>query len=200
MRKKHPKLILNRVQNRTFQALISYVHAACWAGRVVAHQAPCRGLPPVVSQPVSGHVTGDSLCDTRPCHRPLPITIQNFYRDPSPCCTHIAPRVTRSAASVVAPSVVSWRIAVSYRGALMRRIAALVRCIMTQSRPPQPRYNFFSIATQGPPSSRYKLCITASLPGQAAHALCVVSQASSRRVVCTTGSIMAMPGRVAPPS
>ena len=30
--------------------------AGRWAGRVVAHQEPCRGLPPFASQPVPGRV------------------------------------------------------------------------------------------------------------------------------------------------
>ena len=126
-------------------------HCACW--RAVSHRC-------VVTQ---GRVA--SLCrDTRPCRRPLPVTIQNLYLNPSPCHACTAPSVARAATRVAALRAVSqpWR-------AVSRPKVA----------PPQARYNLFCIATQGPPNSRYKLCITASSPGQAECALRVVSQASS---------------------
>ena len=84
----------------------------------------------------------------------------------------------------------------SYRGALLRCIATLARCIKTQSHPPQPRYNSFYILNQGLPTSRYKLCIAASSLGQAMRR--VVGHLD--RVTRTVGCIVAVPGRVAPSS
>ena len=108
--------------------------AVSWHTRrhVVAHQAPCRGLPssyrslcPAVSWPCRRRVAAHmralvrrvvALCrDTRPCRRPLPVTIQNLYHDPSPCLTRTTRRVARAAARVAAPSAVSWCIATLYR-------------------------------------------------------------------------------------
>ena len=58
---------------------------------------------------------------------------------------------------------------------------------------------FFSIATQGPLSSRYKLCIAASSLVQAACAARRVAGLLGC-VARTIDRIVAVPGRVAPPS
>ena len=106
-------------------------YCACaqpYRGRVVAH-----------GQRVVG------LCrDTKSCRRPLPITIQNLYRNPSPCYMCSAHRVARAAVRVTAPNAVSWRIAAPYRspGALYR----------DPKSPPQPRYNF--LYRNSPPSGQ----------------------------------------------
>ena len=158
------------------------LRARCALGR------PCRGAPGAVlwpslgriaacARPCRGHVAGVSLraralChDTRPCCMPLPVTIQNLYRDPRPCRACSARHVTRAATRVVAPNAVSWRITASYRcpGALYH----------DPKSPSSATIQFFCIATQGPPSARYKLGIATSSPGHVAHALRVVSQASS---------------------
>ena len=102
--------------------------AARWAGRVV-----------VVSQACScAHSHADTgvaeLChDTRPCHRPLPVMIQNLYHDPSTYRERTACRVTCAASYFAAPSTVSWRIATPYRspGALYRDLGAVQLTIQT---------------------------------------------------------------------
>ena len=98
----------------------------------MAHQASCRGLPPVVLQPVPGRVVAVSqvchfvhACACVSCRRTvlrhkavsqaLPVTIQNLYRDPSPCRMCTARCVARTAARVAAPNAVSWHIAAPYR-------------------------------------------------------------------------------------
>ena len=101
-------------------------HRPC---RALCH-ALCRSAPArAATRRIAGLLgcSAASYRNTTPCHRPLPVTIQNLYRDPSPCRAHIARRVARSAARVTAPA--------PYRGSLLRRIATLAGCITTQSRP-----------------------------------------------------------------
>ena len=119
-----------------------------------------------------------ALChDTRPCRRPLPVTIQNLYHYPSPYRA-------RTSRCVAAPSDVSqpWRIV------SRPKVAPLSHDII-----------FFCIATQGPLSSRYKLCIAASSLVQAARAARRVVGLLCR-VARTIDCIVAVPNRVAPPS
>ena len=88
-------------------------HATRWAGCVVAHRGCIVGhsWPPSqpyrsCAQPNRGRVVAYGSCvaglcrDTKPCRRPLLVTIQNLYRDPSPCPAHVVARVAF-------PSVVS---------------------------------------------------------------------------------------------
>ena len=170
---------------------------------------PCRGAPDALSWPSPGHISACArpcrgrvavgtralarrlaalCCNTRPCHKPLPVTIQNLNRDPRPCRTHSMSHVVRTSSCLEAPNAVSWHIVASYSGALLRRIVAHC-CAVSQplcaiSRPKVDPLShdtiFFCIATQGPPSSQYKLCIAASSPGQAARALRIVSHRPPR--------------------
>ena len=93
--------------------------------RVVAFPRSYRSLCQAVSWPCRRHVAASTralahcvaaLCrDTRPCHRPLPVMIQNLYRDLSLYLARIESCVTPVVASVAAPGAVSWRIAEQYR-------------------------------------------------------------------------------------
>ena len=88
-----------------------------------------------------------------------------------------------------------------YRGAFLRRIAALALCIVTKSRPPQPRYNFFFFyrdlgAAQLTIQTLYRSILT--WPGCMRATRCVAGLLG--RVAVTAGHIVAMPSRVAPPS
>ena len=126
-------------------------HAARWAGGVVAFPRSYRSLCPAVSWSCRRSINActralarcvAALCrDTRSCHRPLLVTIQNFYRNPNPCRTRTARRVAGAAAHVRAPSALSWHIVAPYRspGALYR----------DPKSPPSATIQFFCIATQG---------------------------------------------------
>ena len=164
--------------------------AVLWCTRrsVVAFPRSYRSLCPAVFWSCRRRVAAPCR-DTRPCRRPLLVTIQNLYRDPSPCRARTALCVACAAPRVATPSALSWCIAVPYRS-----LDALYRD--PKSPPSATIQFFFCIATQGSPSSRYKLCIAASSLDQAAR--CIASLLN--RVGCTTGSIVAVPGRVAPPS
>ena len=93
---------------------------------------PCHRLVVARTRALTHRVA--ELChDTRPCHRPLPVTIQNLYHDPSPYRARTAHRVTCAATHFTAPNTVSWRIATPYRspGALYRDPGAVQLTIQT---------------------------------------------------------------------
>ena len=85
------------------------------------------------------HARAGAPCrHTRPYRRPLLVTIQNLYRDPSPYRSRTARRVARTTrarrvcGSAPAPC----------RRALLRRIAICIAAPIATNRPPQPPYNF----------------------------------------------------------
>ena len=105
----------------------------------------CRGLPLAVSWHSPDRIVGVSQCTlgrvavhARPCCNARQAVSQ---RTPSRVATHIRPchsarpAVSQLTSGRIARRVVAHTPSASYRGALMRRIAALACCIVTQSRP-----------------------------------------------------------------
>ena len=180
--------------------------AVHWAGRVLAHQTPRRGLPPGVSWPSPGHILGMSqpapavlhvmphavsreglhrvVAPARPCRRECPTVsrrARTYCRAVSQLPCHDTNFISQHKPLPRAPCRALPRVSqppASYRGTLLHRIVALARYIATQSRPPQPRYNFLYHDSPANKACHTPLCADGRV---VAHAGRIVTHARSCR-------------------